>query len=128
MIYFVFFLLGMLVLGMVIAVAMGVIKNAKKKQAIMPSTHVKRLISDLEVGETAIVSSGCCSVDKKRRCWINAQESLEAPSAYSSHGRLEVTRTETGYEAKLLTQGMKFKCGDYTYSWCEPLEKLEIAS
>jgi len=128
MIYFVFFLLGMLVLGIIIAISMSAIKYAKMKQAIMPSTHVKRLISDLEVGETAIVSSSCCSVDKKHKCWINVQESLDAPSAYSSHGRLEVTKTETGYAAKLLTPSTKFKCGDYGYSWCEPLEKLEIPS
>jgi len=126
MIYFVFFLLGMLVLGMVIAVAMGIIKNAKKKQATMPSANVKRRLCDLEVGATAIVSSSCCSVDEKRRCWINVQEAIGEPGFYSGNGRLQVTRTETGYEAKLLTPSTKFKCG-YVFS-DEPLEKLEIAS
>lgn len=125
MIYFVFFLLGMLVLGMVIVVSMEVIKHAKRKQATMPSANVKRQLRDLEVGETVVVSSVCFAVDNKHRCWINPEESLDGPSAYSSNGRLQVTRTSTGYEAVLLDPNTKFKPREWFYSYA-PVEKFEI--
>lgn len=123
MIYFVFFLLGMLVLAGIIPIAMAIIKQVKTKQAIMPSTHIKRRVRDLRVGETMSVDTTCIRVDEKRACWIDVD--TEPPSGYFCGGRVDVTRTETGYEAKLMTSSAKFKCG-HVYSWCEPLEKLEI--
>lgn len=102
-----------------------------KNQATIPDVVIKyNKIRDLRVGEKGrIIAYYSIFVDEDHKCWLDTSVEITHHKLTDKFpddlGMVEITRTETGYAAKLLTPDYKFSVmGRISNS--VPVEKFEI--